>query len=1470
MYAFHKQIHPPTGIEHCAYCNFFSANEKSLLVAQASELTVYKLLKNVETTAKAPEKNIDGSIIKPKREKLEHLMTFSLYGNVMSLQTAALSGNGRDALLISFKDAKLSVVEYDPSTHDLKTLSMHYFEEEDLKDGLYRNIHIPYVRVDPENRCAVMLVYGSKLVVLPFSRGDTLVEETEQVTKKSAVLPSYVINLSELEEHVLNVVDIQFLHGYYEPTLLLLYEPLRTWPGRIAMRHDTCAMVALSLNLGQKVHPVIWALNGLPYDCVHVCAVPKPIGGVLLLAVNSLLYLNQSIPPYGVSLNSITERSTAFPLRPQDGVCISLDCAQATFISYDKLVLSLKGGEIYVLTLLIDCMRSVRGFHFDKAAASVLTCCICSLDEGYLFLGSRLGNSLLLKYAEKATDGITTDIVKKEKDDEKKEDEPPVKKIRSDDASDWMASDVALVEDPEELEVYGKETVQSTSSNVMTFAFEVCDSLINIGPCGNMTMGEPAFLSDEFQNSLDPDLELVTCSGYGKNGALSVLQRTIRPQVVTTFELPGCLDMWTVIRNKSVITIKKEKMEEGETEEPPAEKDESQTPTATTIGDKSELTNSHAFLILSREDSSMVLQTGQEITELDHSGFSTQSPTVFAGNVGENKYIVQVSPSSVRLMEGVNQLQHIPLDLGSDIVLCSLSDPYLLVMTERGDLMLLTLKADQYGSGHRLSLTKPHLTQKNPILSLCTYKDTSGIFTTAGSRTDTVEQATSVRRPRTQSTSQTEATSMDTSSADDEDELLYGSSEPQAQVTSSPVVKTEPSTEPEPVQDVVEVQQLTTEVDNSQPTYWSVICRDNGLMEIYSLPDFNLMFLVRNFPMAQKVLVDSVQSTATTDQGQQHDMLPTVKEIKLFGLGHKNSRPFLMALVDEDLLIYEAFCYQSASDVSHLKLRFKKISHDILIKEKKKGKKQAKTTPAVPETSRYVSKLRYFEDISSYSGVFVCGPYPHWIFVKSRGALRAHPMPIDGSVSCFAAFHNVNCPHGFLYFNRQGDLRISVLPTHLSYDAPWPVRKVPLRCTPHFVTYHVDSKTYAVVTSSLEPLMKIWRLGFDDQEFEEAERDERFVASQKDRFSIQLFSPLSWDAIPNTRIEFDELEHITCLKMVNLNSEGSVTGKKGFIAAAATRVFSEDVQCTGKVFIYDVIEVVPEPGQPLTKNKIKVLYEKEQKGPVSCICDCMGYLLTCVGQKVYLWTFKDNDLLGLAFIDTQIYIHNAISVKNFILVADVTKSIFLLQYQESDRTIALVSRDSKPLQVYSCEFMVDDSQLAFLASDVDKNLILYHYHPGARESCGGTRLLRRADINIGSHVNTFVRVRCKLSDPASSKPISGPAERRHTVIYASLDGSLGLLLPMTEKVYRRLLMLQNALTTSVMHMGGLNPRSHRHIVSHQRMLSNPHRNILDGDLLYRYTYLSVVEKNELAKKIGTTVDQIMDDLMDVERLTTHF
>ena len=64
---------------------------------------------------------------------------------------------------------------------------------------------------------------------------------------------SYIVDIRELDEPIVNVIDYHFLYGYYEPTLFVLYEPLRTWGGRVAVRQDTCAIAAISLNITQKV-----------------------------------------------------------------------------------------------------------------------------------------------------------------------------------------------------------------------------------------------------------------------------------------------------------------------------------------------------------------------------------------------------------------------------------------------------------------------------------------------------------------------------------------------------------------------------------------------------------------------------------------------------------------------------------------------------------------------------------------------------------------------------------------------------------------------------------------------------------------------------------------------------------------------------------------------------------------------------------------------------------------------------------------------------------------------------------------------------------------------------------------------------------------------------------------------------------------------------------------------------------------
>ena len=48
MYAWYQQVHFPTGIEHCVCCNFSSVEEKDLIVSAASQLTIYRLKKNIE------------------------------------------------------------------------------------------------------------------------------------------------------------------------------------------------------------------------------------------------------------------------------------------------------------------------------------------------------------------------------------------------------------------------------------------------------------------------------------------------------------------------------------------------------------------------------------------------------------------------------------------------------------------------------------------------------------------------------------------------------------------------------------------------------------------------------------------------------------------------------------------------------------------------------------------------------------------------------------------------------------------------------------------------------------------------------------------------------------------------------------------------------------------------------------------------------------------------------------------------------------------------------------------------------------------------------------------------------------------------------------------------------------------------------------------------------------------------------
>lgn len=284
---------------------------------------------------------------------------------------------------------------------------------------------------------------------------------------------------------------------------------------------------------------------------------------------------------------------------------------------------------------------------------------------------------------------------------------------------------------------------------------------------------------------------------------------------------------------------------------------------------------------------------------------------------------------------------------------------------------------------------------------------------------------------------------------------------------------------------------------------------------------------------------------------------------------------------------------------------------------------------------------------------------------------------------------------------------------------------------------------------------------------------------------------------------------------------------------------------------------------------MKELYTKDQKGPVTCLESSNGFLLGSIGQKVYIWEFKNNELMGKAFIDTGFYIHKMIVLKNFVLIADLHRSISLIKFQPKYTKLSFVAKDKRTVDTYACEYLVDNTNLAFISSDSEKNINVYMYQNESHDNQGGQWLIRKAEFNVGSHINSFFRLKCKVNDPYLDKR-SSLADKRQVTYCSTLDGSLGYVIPISEKTFRRLFILQNTICAMKPHNAGLNPKAYRMLKGQRKELGNPQKNILDGDLLFEFFNMSFVERNDIAKKIKTNTEQLLDDLTEIFQLTAHF
>ncbi|EOY10019.1 Cleavage and polyadenylation specificity factor subunit 1 [Theobroma cacao] len=195
---------------------------------------------------------------------------------------------------------------------------------------------------------------------------------------------------------------------------------------------------------------------------------------------------------------------------------------------------------------------------------------------------------------------------------------------------------------------------------------------------------------------------------------------------------------------------------------------------------------------------------------------------------------------------------------------------------------------------------------------------------------------------------------------------------------------------------------------HDQGDIYCVICYESDALEILDVPNFNCVFSVEKFASGRTHLVDAY----TLESSRDSEKVINKSSEELTGQGRKKN-------------------VQNLKVVELAMQRWEEMSNGTLSQ-----------------------RITSFKNISGSQGFFLSGSRPGWFIVLC-----------DGSIVASTVLHNVSCNHGFINVTSQGILKIFQMPSASNYDNYWPVQKIPLRGTPHQLTYFAERNLYPIIVS---------------------------------------------------------------------------------------------------------------------------------------------------------------------------------------------------------------------------------------------------------------------------------------------------------------------------------------------------------------------------------------------------------------------
>lgn len=345
-----------------------------------------------------------------------------------------------DYLLVATKFAKLSVIKWNFTTHNIETVSLHYYENFFENNSPVKSLSDANLITDPNNDCACM-VFNDMLAFLPFRKdsdeevstkrakndsdedmNDEDIEEEEEEEEdddgeedmdddRSVIYkPTFIVPANKLDTSIANIIDCKFLYNYREPTLAILYAPTHTWAGNLKKRKDVVQFVVLSLDLNKKTSTTIISLAGLPYDLYKIKPLKTPLNGCLLIGCNELLHVDSSGSSQGLITNKYTESITGYRnfIKNESNLDLDLEGCIIKELPHmpKRLFLISKDGLFYWIDFRVE-GRLIRSFQVIQISENAYDgiqllhpSSLSTINDDLIFVGCADGDSLLLEWQD--------------------------------------------------------------------------------------------------------------------------------------------------------------------------------------------------------------------------------------------------------------------------------------------------------------------------------------------------------------------------------------------------------------------------------------------------------------------------------------------------------------------------------------------------------------------------------------------------------------------------------------------------------------------------------------------------------------------------------------------------------------------------------------------------------------------------------------------------------------------------------------------------------------------------------------------------------------------------------------------------------------------------------------------------------------------------------------------------------------